>query len=96
MKGSSISMNCGRLSNSFIYTYPCQTAKDDTNSWNGADSVVINVGESEDVVSYQKSISLHIWLFGYEFPETVLLFGANSLKILSSQKKSTKNLKKII
>lgn len=36
--------------------------------WEGATSLVIPVGATSDDLRYLKSISLHLWLFGYELP----------------------------
>jgi FACT complex subunit SPT16 N-terminal lobe domain len=36
--------------------------------WDNATALVIPVGASSDDLRYLKSISLHLWLFGYELP----------------------------
>jgi nucleosome binding factor SPN SPT16 subunit len=39
--------------------------------WNGADAVAIGTGPSAEEIRYLKSISLHLWLFGYELPGAI-------------------------
>uniref|UniRef100_A0A1I8HE56 FACT complex subunit n=1 Tax=Macrostomum lignano TaxID=282301 RepID=A0A1I8HE56_9PLAT len=48
-------------------------------------SVLILNGNQE--VTYSKTLSLQIWLFGYELPESALLFTKDHLYFLSSKKK---------
>ncbi len=36
--------------------------------WSGANALAIAVGASSEDLRYLKSISLHLWLFGYELP----------------------------
>ena len=36
--------------------------------WSGANALAIAVGTSSEDLRYLKSISLHLWLFGYELP----------------------------
>eukprot|EP00959_Pyramimonas_sp_CCMP1952_P428901 8983065-Pyramimonas_sp.AAC.1 len=40
----------------------------DDKVWNGADAIAIGTGPSAEEIRYLKSISLHLWLFGYELP----------------------------
>lgn len=56
--------------------------------WGGVNAVAVPVGASSDDLRYLKSISLHLWLLGYELPDTVLLFTASELHVLTSQKKA--------
>jgi hypothetical protein len=37
-------------------------------NWGGANALAILVGGNSDDLRYLKSISLHLWLFGYELP----------------------------
>lgn len=36
--------------------------------WDGANALAVLVGGTSDDLRYLKSISLHLWLFGYELP----------------------------
>lgn len=36
--------------------------------WENATALAIAVGSSSDDLRYLRSISLHLWLFGYELP----------------------------
>jgi len=58
-------------------------------AWNSADSLVLSVGEasSSDDQDYKKSGAIQTWLFGYEFPETVLVFCKEVFYILTSARK---------
>jgi len=42
-------------------------------AWNGANCLSINKGASDEDNRYLKSTVLHLYLFGYELPDTVLL-----------------------
>lgn len=66
--------------------YKCWTSQKET--WNGADSVAVTVGKYEQ--GYYKSTSLHVYLFGFEFPSTTLLFTKSELTVLTSSKKVSK------
>ena len=41
--------------------------------WASANSLCLNRGPVDDESSYQKSVLLHQWIFGYELPDTVIL-----------------------
>jgi nucleosome binding factor SPN SPT16 subunit len=53
--------------------------------WGEADALVVVVGK--DDILYSKSTTLHLWLFGYELADTLCIFCANEIHILSSKKK---------
>lgn len=39
--------------------------------WAGSRAVVVVEGSSSDDLRYLKSLTLHLWLFGYELPGTL-------------------------
>ena len=55
--------------------------------WRGADALVVDSGTASEEDLYSKSASLQTWLFGYEFPETVIVICSRLVIILSSKKK---------
>ena len=71
---------------------PChawsQAARDPGALWKGADALVIDAGSNNDEEIYSKSASLHTWLLGYEFPETVVVMCYRAILVLTSKKKS--------
>lgn len=50
-----------------------------------ADAIVVVVGATE--VSYCKSISMQVWLFGYEMSDMIIILCKESIHVLSSAKK---------
>ncbi|KAF5837808.1 FACT complex subunit-domain-containing protein [Dunaliella salina] len=56
--------------------------------WAGSRAVVVVEGSSSDDLRYLKSLTLHLWLFGYELPDTILAFTPKEMHVLASQKKS--------
>lgn len=56
--------------------------------WENAGALGIMVGNTSEDLRYLKSISLHLWLFGYELPDTVLVFTNKDMHVLTSQKKA--------
>jgi len=61
--------------------------KNNQEEFGNADSLLFVTGTSEDEISYQKTISLQIWLLGYEFPETLILITMDKVFFVTSQKK---------
>lgn len=51
---------------------------------NGADSIFILVGKTDENVPYRKSSVLHSWLLGYEFPTTALLITKDETVFITS------------
>jgi len=61
--------------------------KNNQEEFGNADSLLFVTGTSDDEISYQKTISLQIWLLGYEFPETLILITMDKVYFVTSQKK---------
>lgn len=51
---------------------------------NGADSIFVLVGKTDEDNPYRKSSVLHTWLLGYEFPTTALLITKNDTIFITS------------
>ena len=56
--------------------------------WKGADALVVDSGGKDDKAVYKRSGSLQLWLLGYEFTDTVLVFCNRSVHALTTNKKS--------
>lgn len=59
--------------------------KDDM--WGTSDVLAIATPPPSDDLRYLKSSALNIWLLGYEFPETIMVFMKKQIHFLCSQKK---------
>lgn len=57
--------------------------------WGSADVVAIGTPPPSDDLRYLKSSALNIWLLGYEFPETIMVFMKKQIHFLCSQKKAS-------
>lgn len=55
--------------------------------FNGADSIFVLVGKTDESVPYRKSSVLHTWLLGYEFPTTALLITKTETIFITSASK---------
>jgi len=69
-----------------LYKFWKESRSDDS-SWKKADALIINTGKPKDDAVPEKSNTLHNWLFGYEFPETIIVFCESKVSILASSKK---------
>lgn len=59
-----------------------------TELWGSSDAVCIPLGtKSEDTLDYSKSQSLHIYLMGYEFPDSIILITRNAFYFMATAKK---------
>lgn len=57
--------------------------------WGNADVLAVATPPSSDDLRYLKSSALNIWLLGYEFPETIMVFGDKEIHFLCSPKKAS-------
>ncbi|KAK9109709.1 hypothetical protein Sjap_017769 [Stephania japonica] len=57
--------------------------------WGSADSLVIATPPPSDDFRYLKSSALNLWLFGLEFPDTIMVFTSEQIHILCSPKKAS-------
>ncbi|XP_071723196.1 FACT complex subunit SPT16-like [Rutidosis leptorrhynchoides] len=55
--------------------------------WGSSDVLAVATPPNSDDLRYLKSSALHTWLFGYEFPETIMVFTKKQIHFLCSQKK---------
>lgn len=56
--------------------------------WGSSDAVAVATPPQSDDLRYLKSSALNIWLLGYEFPETIMVFMNKQIHFLCSQKKA--------
>lgn len=56
--------------------------------WSSSDSIVIATPPPSEDIRYLKSSALHVWLFGYEFPEAIMVFMNKKIHFLCSPKKA--------
>ncbi|RWW28528.1 hypothetical protein BHE74_00020235 [Ensete ventricosum] len=57
--------------------------------WSSSDAVAIATPPTSEDLRYLKSSALNIWLLGYEFPETIMVFMNKQIHFLCSQKKAS-------
>lgn len=59
-----------------------------TTDWGGADAICIPMGtSSQDQVNYSKSSAIHLYLLGYEFPDTIMILLKNKFLVMAHPKK---------
>ncbi|KAJ5619571.1 hypothetical protein N7510_003555 [Penicillium lagena] len=56
--------------------------------FDGAGSIVILMGKTDEENSFQKSNAMHFWLLGYEFPATLLVLTTEALYVVTAAKKA--------
>jgi nucleosome binding factor SPN SPT16 subunit len=56
--------------------------------WVSSDAIAVATPPSSEDLRYLKSSALNIWLLGYEFPETIIVFMHKQIHFLCSQKKA--------
>ncbi|KAG6750357.1 hypothetical protein POTOM_044847 [Populus tomentosa] len=57
--------------------------------WGASDALAIATPPASEDLRYLKSSALNIWLVGYEFPETIMVFLKKQVLFLCSQKKAS-------
>jgi len=59
-----------------------------SSDWDGADAICIPMGTSNsEQVNYSKPSAFHLYLLGYEFPETIMLLTKNEFFVMAHPKK---------
>ena len=62
---------------------------DKSGMWGDATAVLVGSGvNKEDDLRYLKSVALEIWLFGYELPDTLILFTKTEMHVVTGGKKA--------
>lgn len=56
--------------------------------WGGVDALTVSMGTSDDSVVYSKSAALHLYLFGYEFPDSVIVITRGHFFFMATSKKN--------
>ncbi|GFQ03912.1 fact complex subunit spt16 [Phtheirospermum japonicum] len=57
--------------------------------WGSSNVLAVATPPPSEDLRYLKSSALNIWLLGYEFPETIMVFGDKRIDFLCSQKKAS-------
>lgn len=57
--------------------------------WGSADVIAIATPPESQDLRYLKSSALNMWLLGFEFPETIMVFMKRQIRFLCSQKKAS-------
>ncbi|XP_043701550.1 FACT complex subunit SPT16-like isoform X2 [Telopea speciosissima] len=60
-----------------------------TDLWGSTDVIAVATPPASEDLRYLKSSALNIWLLGYEFPETIMVFMKKQIHFLCSQKKAS-------
>ncbi|XP_057434287.1 FACT complex subunit SPT16-like [Lotus japonicus] len=60
-----------------------------TDLWGSSDAIAIACPPPSEDLRYLKSTALNLWLLGFEFPDTIMVFMKNQIHILCSQKKAS-------
>ncbi|XP_042483515.1 FACT complex subunit SPT16-like [Macadamia integrifolia] len=60
-----------------------------TDLWGSTDVIAVATPPASEDLRYLKSSALNIWLLGYEFPETIMVFMKKQIHLLCSQKKAS-------
>ncbi|XVF05902.1 hypothetical protein REPUB_Repub06bG0002000 [Reevesia pubescens] len=63
--------------------------KHNTDLWGTANALAVATPHVSEDLRYLKSSALNIWLVGYEFPETIMVFLKKQIHFLCSQKKAS-------
>jgi nucleosome binding factor SPN SPT16 subunit len=59
-----------------------------SSDWNGVNAICIPMGTSNaEEVNYNKSSAFHLYLLGYEFPDTIMILVKNKFYVMAHPKK---------
>lgn len=58
-----------------------------TSIWGGSDAICIPMGASDDEVMYSKGASVHLFLLGYEFPDSIIVLTKGHFYFMATSKK---------
>ncbi|KAI4310916.1 hypothetical protein MLD38_035861 [Melastoma candidum] len=64
-------------------------SKNRSELWGGCDVLAVATPPASEDLRYLKSSALNIWLLGYEFPETIMVFMKKQIHFLCSPKKAS-------
>ena len=70
--------------------------QEDNDIWGDFDAFTVALGPAVEEIRYSKTIGLQLWLFGYEVPDTILLFTKSCVYVITSKKKGTENHETIL
>jgi nucleosome binding factor SPN SPT16 subunit len=82
-----VSIDVAAFINRIERFYSDWESDDDNNLWGEVDAISVIVGRDDDVV-YAKSTAMQTWLFGYELMDTLCMFCADEIHVLTSKKKA--------
>ncbi|XXG47026.1 hypothetical protein AAC387_Pa02g1738 [Persea americana] len=63
--------------------------KNKTDHWGASNALAIATPPASDDLRYLKSSALNVWLLGYEFPETIMVFMKKEIHFLCTQRKAS-------
>lgn len=86
--GSAYSINLENFTTRLKYLYS-HWNRNKSDAWGSADVLAIATPPASEDLRYLKSSALNIWLLGYEFPETIMVFMKKQIHFLCSQKKAS-------
>ncbi|GFZ07261.1 global transcription factor C [Actinidia rufa] len=69
-----------------MYSHWCEHKSE---LWGSSDALAVATPPASEDLRYLKSSALNIWLLGYEFPDTIMLFLDKQIHFLCSQKKAS-------
>ena len=55
--------------------------------WGGSDAICIPIGAIGDEINYSKSSAFHLFLFGYEFADSLIVITRNNFYFMATAKK---------
>ena len=58
-----------------------------SSTWGGADSITATLGTADNDSVYSKTASLHLYLFGYEFPDSIIVITKGHFYFFATAKK---------